>query len=505
MNQIKFLDNYEIEVLLDYLDKKSIRHKTLILLMLDCGLRVSETISLKYKNFDFKKDLLIVESLKKRGKKKLRKIPISKRLYQTLATYLSKKSNISGEDYLFPSKRTTTGYLSRFSVNDFLNTVKKNTGIKNLHPHALRHTFGTQHISRGTPLENIKTMLGHSKYDTTLIYADIPTELLRKNIDKVSNKQDSILTIFLRKLGITKSEEKRISINFTRNNFSIGRNDELLVLQKNADKGINTLILGNIGIGKTHLLENLQTERKILKIDDLTGIKHTLGQLLLYLYENDKEHCRELLYGDLDLKKIRIKINRLSVRNIALEICKAVEPKEYILQIDSVDRITPNGVKLLEELKDYFIIFTAAREIKIDRSSFAWNYDRIQLKELSRTNSLNLISKLSYDLDVEDFPLFRNHIFEQSNGNPRVIFEIIDRYRREPIITNEVVKNIRHTASLKEIDLTFVIFIGFGLMYLLRYLSREMDNEAFRFIGGLAMVLALLSRQLFSFTKRKNL
>lgn len=506
MSEIKFLDQYEIEVLLRYLEPpKRIKHKVLVLLMLDAGLRVSETISLKYSDFDFKRNILICRSLKKRGKKLSRKIPISNRLYQALATYLSKKSNISGEDYLFPSKNTESGYMSRFSVNDYLVTVKKNTGIKNLHPHALRHTFGTQHISKGTPLENIKKMLGHSKYDTTLIYADIPTEILKRNIDKVSNKEDSYLTKFLKKLGITSTEEKRISINFTKNNFSIGRNQELLQLAKNAEKGINTLILGNIGIGKTHLLENLQTDRKILKIDDLTGLKQTLGQLLLYLYENDKEHCKELIYGDLDLSKIRVKINRQSVRNIALEICKAVEPKEYILQIDSVDRITPKGVKLLEELKDYFIIFAAAREVKIDRSSFAWNYDRIELKELPRNHGLDLISKLSYDLDVEDFSLFRNHVFEQSNGNPRVIFEIIDRYRREPVITNEVVKNIRHTASLKEIDLTFVIFIGFGLMYLLRYLSREMDNEAFRFIGGLAMVLALLSRQLFTFTKRKNL
>ena len=41
------------------------------------------------------------------------------------------------------------------------------------------------------------------------------------------------------------------------------------------------------------------------------------------------------------------------------------------------------------------------------------------------------------------------------------------------------------------------------LMYLLRYMSREVDNDAFRFIGGVALVLTLLSRQLLSFTKKK--
>ena len=60
-------------------------------------------------------------------------------------------------------------------------------------------------------------------------------------------------------------------------------------------------------------------------------------------------------------------------------------------------------------------------------------------------------------------------------------------------------------ASLKEIDMTFIIFIGFGLMYLLRYMSKEVDNDSFRFIGGVALVLTLLSRQLLGFTKRKFL
>ena len=42
-------------------------------------------------------------------------------------------------------------------------------------------------------------------------------------------------------------------------------------------------------------------------------------------------------------------------------------------------------------------------------------------------------------------------------------------------------------------------------MYLLRYMSKEVDNESFRFIGGVALVLTLLFRQMVGFTKRKFL
>lgn len=503
MSEIKFLSKMQSETLMNTIKKR--HHRVIILLMMDAGLRISETINLKYKDFDFKNKLVIVESLKKRKKSLIRKVPLSNRLYQELAQFIASKKNIESNDYLFPNPSNPEKPITRSAINKLLGKLKKKLNFPFLHPHCLRHTFGTQHISNGTPLENIKLMLGHTKYDTTLIYAQIPEAVLRANIDHVTKEKYSKLDKFLESLGITSSKKKKINLNFYKERFTIGRNDEFKTLEHNADNGINTLILGNVGLGKSHLLENFNTDRKVLRIDDLFNIKSSLKNLLIHLYKNDKKHVRELLYADIDDKKLQVKLSRNSVRNLSKEIIATVEPKEYLMVIDNVDRISPKGVEMIEFLKDHFVIFTSARTVKLDRSSFTWNFDRLELQELSRTKSLELIQKLSYDVEVEDLSLFRNHIYEQSNGNPRVIFEIIDRYRREPIITNEVVRQIRHTASLKEIDLTFTIFIVFGLMYLLRYMSREVDNDSFRFIGGVALVLSLLGRQLFGFTKRKFL
>jgi hypothetical protein len=504
MKGIKFLSKIQSERLLNII--KVQRHKVIVLLMLDCGLRVSETIKLKYNNFDFKNKLVIVESLKKRGKNIKRKIPLSNRLYQELAKFLSKNNNVNATDFLFPSKANLSGHVTRSSVNKFLENIRIKLNYTFLNPHCLRHSFGTHHIAAGTPLENIKVMLGHTKYDTTLIYTQIPEQILKRNIDSVTVKRDSYLTNFLSSIGIKRNNnDKKININFYQEKFTIGRNTEFKTLENNADKGINTLVIGKIGLGKSHLLENFNTEKKILRIDDLFNIKSSLTNLLVWLYDNDKKHVKELIYADIPADKLKVKLTRNSVRNLTKEICEIVEPKEYLMVIDNVDRISPKGVEMIEFLKDSFVIFTSARFVKIDRASFSWNFDRVNLKELDRTKSFELINKLSFDIEVEDTALFRNHIYEQSNGNPRVIFEIIDRYRREPIITNEVVRRIRHTASLKEIDLTFVIFIAFGLMYLLRYMSKEVDNESFRFIGGVALVLTLLFRQIVGFTKRKFL
>ena len=65
MFEIDYLDKAKSDRLIK--DCSNLKHKTIMLIMLDAGLRVSETISLKFSNFDFKNKTLKVKSLKKRG------------------------------------------------------------------------------------------------------------------------------------------------------------------------------------------------------------------------------------------------------------------------------------------------------------------------------------------------------------------------------------------------------------------------------------------------------
>lgn len=496
--EIDFLDKQQAKLLIDKCE--NLKHKLILLLMLDCGLRVSETISLKISNFDFKKKILYVQSLKKREKKKIRAIPLSNRLYECLALYIQKNS-FELESFIFPNK--AGGHISRFAVNRICDRNSDKLNIDNLHPHALRHTFATQHLASGTPLENIKEFLGHVKYDTTLIYSHIPSEVLKKNIAKVENSEKTFLQKFREILLPTSN--RLINISANPNALLIGREDTCTKVKEFADKDINCILIGGIGSGKSTILNHLTFKKKILKFDDTDNIKKSLLFLLIYLYKNDKKVVADLLYGDFDLEKIKTKLSRESAANLCDEIKRLVNPKEYILLIDNVDSITPKSVKVLEELKDTFTIVTSAREIPINKSSFLWNFEKIEVKNLERKHALDLINKLSYDLDVEDYELFRNHIFEQSDGNPRVIFELVDRYRKEPVITNEVVRSTRHFGSMKEIDMTLLILVALGSVAILKYLSHEVGNDSYRFIGGLAMVLLIISRYFFKNTKRKFL
>ncbi|MFO0322814.1 MAG: tyrosine-type recombinase/integrase [Bacteroidota bacterium] len=501
IHQIDYLTKREIEVLIR--DTSSKKHLVSILLMLDCGLRISECISLKIKNFDFRNKVLTVNCLKKRGEEIERKVPMSQRLYSALADYISQLGGITNEAYLFPNQKG--GHLTRFALNKFLdrNFKYKNPAFSKLHPHTLRHSFATHHLSSGTELHNIKLMLGHMRLDTTLIYAHTPIEVLKKNVENATTTKTTFFKN-VKNFILPPPKTTLINIATDRSLFSIGRNNELIQVAELLNKKVNCILIGDIGTGKTHILEQITPTKKILNFDDFSDLKKTLAGALVYLYKNDKATVFNLIYGDADLEKAGEKMNKETVKNLCQELIKVTAKHEYILKIDNVDRITPKAVKALEELKDHFTIITSAREVPLSKQSFLWNFEIIKISNLVRQNALELIHKLSYDLEIEDFELYRNHIWEQSNGNPRVIFELVERYRKEIVISSDIVRNVRHTGSLKEIDMSLAVLLILGIAAIMRYAAAETGNHSLRFIGGCAMILLIISRYFFRFGVRKN-
>jgi site-specific recombinase XerD len=484
----------------------NIKHKTALLIMLDTGLRVTECCTLQMRNFDFKKKVLLVYSLKQRDEELIREIPISGRLMEVLAEYLKERKAKNAEDYLFLNAKKS-GPMSRKTLNTVCDRIRqKNPSLSNLHPHTLRHTFATNLLTTGTELHDVKTLLGHQSINTTLIYNHTPIEILRQNINNSTQKNRKWYSKIWEKIT---GKTKDITINNFINhdsNFIIGRSKEIQKINDLLSKNINTILIGKIGIGKSHIINQLDFKaRKILKIDELSNLKLTFLNMLLYLFQNDKQQIREMIYGNYDMQKLKIKLQRDSVNTLTEEIKKITTKHEYILMIDNVDNITNKGMRTIELLKDHFVIITTAREIPINKANFVWNFERLILENLTRTESLELIHKLSSDLDIENYELYRNHIFDQSNGNPRVVFELCQRYRKELIITDDVVRSIKHIGGIPEFDMSFIVILILAIVSIFRYTSREIGGENLRFIGGIALVLLMLSRYFLSKTRRKFL
>lgn len=140
------------------------------------GARVSEFVSLKVVDLFFDEQMILIE--KGKGGKS-RYVPVLAELAQELKTHLGSRQT----GYIFESNRHTKFTARR--IQQIVKDTAERAGItKKVHPHLLRHTVATFLLERGMPLEQIQKFLGHSKIETTQIYAESSTEIMKEGFKK---------------------------------------------------------------------------------------------------------------------------------------------------------------------------------------------------------------------------------------------------------------------------------------------------------------------------------
>jgi site-specific recombinase XerD len=134
------------------------------LLMLDCGLRISEVLGLQYDNCDF--DNLAVKVRGKGGKHRL--VPLSLDMRKVLYRYAAKHS--APNRLMFGTRMNTPVTVRNFERD--LKVLGAKLGISGVRfsPHTLRHTFACEYLRRGGNLEYLRRILGHSSILTTQKY-----------------------------------------------------------------------------------------------------------------------------------------------------------------------------------------------------------------------------------------------------------------------------------------------------------------------------------------------
>lgn len=124
-------------------------------------------------------------------KKSRRTVPIPTLVIQLLYQHqekLKKEGLYRLNGPVFPSRKGT--YIWPDNFNRSFEALRAKLGMKDVNPHALRHTFATRLLELGEDLHVIQELLGHSRIGTTAdIYAHVVDDLKRHAVDKL----DSIL------------------------------------------------------------------------------------------------------------------------------------------------------------------------------------------------------------------------------------------------------------------------------------------------------------------------
>jgi integrase/recombinase XerD len=160
---------------------RSLKVRVLLGLGYGCGLRAGEVIRLKVKHIDRAQNIIRVEQSKSR---KDRHVMLSPQTLDLLSQWWKARppyydAGLSPEErWLFPGCRRGKPMSTR-QLNRLFHETADAAGIKKgVTLHALRHSFATHLLERGTDIRIIQALLGHDKLDTTARYTRVATGMI---------------------------------------------------------------------------------------------------------------------------------------------------------------------------------------------------------------------------------------------------------------------------------------------------------------------------------------
>jgi integrase/recombinase XerC len=173
------------------------RDKAILELLYGCGIRNAELTGLNLNDIHWANEAILV-----RGKgQKQRLVPLGDAAAQALRAYLGERAaRLTAK---FGDKGSTTpalflslqlrglgkaggeGRLTTRSVGRIVKRVAILRGLSaDVHPHTLRHAFGTHLLEEGADLRAIQELLGHERLSTTQRYTQLTTSQLEAVYDR---------------------------------------------------------------------------------------------------------------------------------------------------------------------------------------------------------------------------------------------------------------------------------------------------------------------------------
>jgi len=157
------------------------RDRLMLEVLYGCGIRNSELTGINLDDIRLSAEAILI-----RGKgKKERYVPFGDSVKSALAAYLPEREKVLADTRehspaLLINRRG--GRLTTRSVGRIIKKIAVAKGLSpDVHPHTLRHAFGTHMLEEGADLRAIQELLGHERLATTQRY----TQLSMKHVLQV--------------------------------------------------------------------------------------------------------------------------------------------------------------------------------------------------------------------------------------------------------------------------------------------------------------------------------
>jgi integrase/recombinase XerC len=158
------------------------RDRVIFELLYGCGIRNSELVGIDMPDIQWKNDAILVKG---KGRKQ-RYVPLGDEAALAIRAYLplresrlraaGKLALVNDGPLIANLRMSGNTRLTTRSVGRIVKRIALSRGLAaDVHPHTLRHAFGTHMLEEGADLRAIQEMLGHERLSTTQRYTQLTT------------------------------------------------------------------------------------------------------------------------------------------------------------------------------------------------------------------------------------------------------------------------------------------------------------------------------------------
>jgi len=240
----------------------------------------------------------------------------------------------------------------------------------------------------------------------------------------------------------------------------IPRESETETLLSNIAKGQPTLLIGDIGIGKTVLLKQVAGQLdKAIYIDTISPIKSALLDILQALHHKGDLQLEGIQTEYLPWEELFKKLSRQTVKTLLGLVKTQMSGTDYVLFLDGLETATPTMARHIYALMEHATVIGAATEKKTGFKKLWWRFETLSIPPLTPQESQQLLWTLLDRHALTDSALFERTVMNQANGNPMVITQLAEIAKKDTSLTPAQIRALRHEAGLKFLDITPLFFL----------------------------------------------
>ncbi len=203
-----------------------------------------------------------------------------------------------------------------------------------------------------------------------------------------------------RQPGTPGSMEEPDTLTPDRPTQTVGREDILATLRENVARGQHTLLVGPLGIGKSHLLRHFVRVQgskgargqgstgarknsplrpgayapRHIYLEHVSPIKPALLTLAERLHQDGRLQVEGIEADYMVWEDVRKKVAPLRVNQLAELVITCLKDQGYILILDHLERVTPTMLPHLDVLMDVTVVIAATDELKPSAQRLWWAF-----------------------------------------------------------------------------------------------------------------------------------